>query len=166
MDTRTQEFYEHGSVEAAQRTEVDGVTLIRSTQGRFYAASASSPGTLYLLTGFSCQCAGFAYRQTCRHHRALMSALGWTETARESTPARPVLPKGPQGPKADPRRLPAPAKPSKQPEAEPLTVRCSFCNGVGSHPGTVSTGPTSWTYTNVTCEDCHGTGYRTMPNAA
>jgi hypothetical protein len=144
MDTRTQEFYEQGSVEAAQRIEVDGVTLIRSTEGRFYAESASTPGTLYLLTGFSCQCAGFAYRQTCRHHRALMSALGWSDEA--------------------PKRLPKP-KPAKT-DPEPLTVRCKGCNGVGSHPGTVSTGPTSWTYTNVTCEDCHGTGKVSSPLAA
>jgi hypothetical protein len=145
METRTQEFYEEASVDVAQRTEVDGVALIRSTQGRFYAASASHPGKLYLLTGFSCQCAGFAYRQTCRHHRALMTALGWTEEAPQRIPA----PK--QTPKADP---------------EPLTVRCGFCNGVGSHPGTVSTGPTSWSYTNVVCEDCHGTGRVPTPIAA
>jgi hypothetical protein len=136
MDTRTQEFYHGASVDVAQRTEVDGVTLIRSTEGRFYAESASHPGTLYLLTGFSCQCAGFAYRQTCRHHRALMTALGWTEEA----------------PQRLPKQVPVKADP------EPLTVRCTGCNGVGSHPGTVSTGPTSWTYTNVTCENCHGVG--------
>jgi hypothetical protein len=145
METRTQEFYDGASVDVAQRTEVDGVTLIRSTQGRFYAASASHPGKLYLLTGFSCQCAGFAYRQTCRHHRALMTALGWTEEAPQRIPA----PK--QTPKADP---------------EPLTVRCSGCNGVGSHPGTVSTGRTSWRYDNVVCDECHGVGVVTMPAAA
>jgi hypothetical protein len=145
MDTRTQEFYDGASVEVAQRTAVDGVTLLRSTAGRFYAESASQPGTLYLLTGFSCQCAGFAYRQTCRHHRALMSALGWTDEA----------PQRLQGPKYTPKT-----------EPEPLTVRCTSCNGVGSHPGTVSTGPTSWSYTNVTCEDCHGAGTVDMPHAA
>jgi hypothetical protein len=149
MVTRTQEFYEAASIVVAQRTEVDGVTLLRSTKGRFYAESASQPGTLYLLTGLSCQCAGFAYRQTCRLHRALLTALGWTQEA--------------------PKRLPAPKKPAPKPapaEPEPLTVRCGFCSGVGSHPGTVSTGPTSWTYTNVTCEDCHGLGVVMMPNAA
>ncbi len=36
-------------------------------------------------------------------------------------------------------------------------VRCDTCNGVGSHPATVSTG-TTWRYDNVTCEDCHGSG--------
>jgi hypothetical protein len=166
MVTSTQEFYDGASVDVAQRTEVDGVTLIRSTQGRFYAASASHPGKLYLLTGFSCQCAGFAYRQTCRHHRALMTALGWTDAARVSTSSQPVLPKGPQGPEADPRRLPTPKSEPPKADPEPLTVRCSFCNGVGSHPGTVSTGPTSWSYTNVVCEDCHGTGRVPTPIAA
>jgi hypothetical protein len=37
------------------------------------------------------------------------------------------------------------------------TTRCTTCNGVGSHPGTVAVGST-WRYDNVTCEDCHGTG--------
>jgi hypothetical protein len=145
MDTRTQEFYERGSVDVAQRIEVDGVTLLRSTQGRFYAESGSRPGTMYLLTGFSCQCPGFAYRQTCRHHRALMSALGWTEDA--------------------PKRLPTP-KPTPKVEPAPLEVRCSSCNGVGSHPATVSTGRGSWRYDNVTCDACHGAGRVTMPTAA
>jgi hypothetical protein len=151
MDTRTQEFHTEASVDVAQHIAVDGVTLLRSTQGRFYAASASTPDRLYLLTGFSCQCAGFAYRQSCRHHRALMTALGWTEDAPKRLPAKKPAPK-----KAEPD----PTTPA------PLEVRCSSCNGVGSHPATVSTGPHSFTYTNVTCDRCHGLGVVKMPTAA
>jgi hypothetical protein len=140
MDIRAQEFqefYAEGSVDVAQRIEVDGVQLIRGTNGRFYGESGSTPGTMYLLTGFSCQCPGFAYRQTCKHHRALMVALGWTEDA--------------------PKRLPV-TKPAPKVEPAPLEVHCSACHGVGSHPGTVSTGRSLWRYDNVTCDECHGVG--------
>ena len=50
-------------------------------------------------------------------------------------------------------------------ETGPVSVRCDTCNGVGSHPGTVSLGDT-WRYDNVTCEDCHGTGQRQDQSAA
>lgn len=51
------------------------------------------------------------------------------------------------------------------PDSRTNRVRCDTCNGVGSHPGTVSTGDT-WRYDNVTCEDCHGTGEHTERSAA
>jgi hypothetical protein len=71
-------------IEVEQYIVVDGVKLIRAASGRYYAESRSAPGTLWFLTGFSCQCPGFLHRQTCRHHRALMQALGWTRP--EPTP--------------------------------------------------------------------------------
>jgi DnaJ-class molecular chaperone len=46
----------------------------------------------------------------------------------------------------------------------PDPVHCPACNGMGTVPGTVSSGNT-WRYDNVTCDDCHGTGY-TLPAAA
>jgi DnaJ-class molecular chaperone len=46
----------------------------------------------------------------------------------------------------------------------PEPVKCPSCNGVGTVPGTVSTGRT-WRYDNITCDDCHGTGY-TLPSIA
>jgi hypothetical protein len=48
--------------------------------------------------------------------------------------------------------------------APPQPVSCPTCNGVGSVPGTVSMGKT-WRYDNITCDDCHGTGY-TLPAVA
>lgn len=51
---------------------------------------------------------------------------------------------------------------AEDPAPEP--VRCPSCNGVGTVPGTVSTG-TTWRYDNLTCDDCHGTGY-TLPAIA
>lgn len=65
---------------------VNGVKLLRATNGRYYAESASQPDRLWFLTGFSCQCPGFVHRQTCRHHRALMVALGWISDTPEPTP--------------------------------------------------------------------------------
>jgi hypothetical protein len=41
--------------------------------------------------------------------------------------------------------------------AEPQPILCETCRGVGTHPGTISTGR-SWAYVNVVCEECHGTG--------
>lgn len=43
---------------------------------------------------------------------------------------------------------------------EPCPVRharCAPCRGMGMHPGTVATGR-GWTYGQVMCEACHGTG--------
>lgn len=44
-------------------------------------------------------------------------------------------------------------------------VQCPTCNGLGTVPGTVSTGST-WRYDNVTCIDCNGTGQVRSPRAA
>ena len=53
---------------------------------------------------------------------------------------------------------PSPGSPT---EADPQPILCDVRRGVGTHPGTTSTGR-GWAYANVICEACHGTG-QAMP---
>lgn len=124
--------HQRADIEVEHHIVVDGVKLLRATNGRYYAESGRQPGRLWFLTGFSCQCPGFVHRQTCRHHRALMQALGWIDGAPDPESAGKSLP---------PDEL----------------ASCPTCHGSGSECGTVSTGR-SWTYASVTCATCHGTG--------
>ena len=39
--------------------------------------SVSCPGKLHYVTGLSCDCQGFASHGRCKHHSALLVALGW-----------------------------------------------------------------------------------------
>ena len=45
--------------------------------GAWFATSATDPGAVYHLTGFSCSCPGFVFHQRCSHHAALLGHLGW-----------------------------------------------------------------------------------------
>lgn len=59
------------------KAKAEGVTLIRDQDGRHFASSVSEPGKLHSVTGFSCDCRGFVSHSRCKHHAALLSALGW-----------------------------------------------------------------------------------------
>ena len=62
------------------KARVEGVRLYRDpADGRYYVSSASTPGRYYLLTGYSCECAGFCQHGHCKHYAALMAALGWID---------------------------------------------------------------------------------------
>jgi hypothetical protein len=62
----------------AAKARKEGVQLYRDTRdGRYYASSVSHPGKLHYVTGVSCDCPGFATHQRCKHHSALLLALGW-----------------------------------------------------------------------------------------
>ena len=73
---------------AKARTE--GVTLIKDRDGRHFASSVSQPGTLHYVTGLSCDCRGFVSRGRCKHHAALLSALGWLQGDPEPDPAMTI----------------------------------------------------------------------------
>lgn len=138
MDTFTHQYQE--SREAAIRrlaakARRQGVKLYRDAKdGRYYASSVSRPGLMHYVTGVSCDCAGFAEYARCKHHSALIVALGWLveDPAPEPEPAVTALP-------------------------VPMIV-CDTCDGRGSVHGTVPTGPTTWAYSDVVCPDCHGRG--------
>jgi hypothetical protein len=62
----------------ARKARKEGVQLFRdSRDGRYYASSVSHPGKMHYVTGVSCDCPGFATHQRCKHHSALLMALGW-----------------------------------------------------------------------------------------
>ncbi len=62
----------------ARKARAEGVQLFRDARdGRYYASSVSQPGKFHFLTGVSCDCQGFATHQRCKHHSALLVALGW-----------------------------------------------------------------------------------------
>jgi hypothetical protein len=65
----------------------EGIRLYRdSSDGRHYASSASTPGKLHYVTAYSCDCQGYAHHQRCKHHSALLSALGWISGEPDPTP--------------------------------------------------------------------------------
>ncbi len=67
-------------VRLAAKARTEGVQLFRDrSDGRYYASSASTPGTLYMVTGYPCECRGFVAHGRCKHYAALMAALGWIE---------------------------------------------------------------------------------------
>jgi len=72
----------------ARKARQEGVTITRDQDGRYFASSVSTPGKQYLVTGYSCDCPGFANRGRCRHHSALLSAMGWLDDA-DPEPPRP-----------------------------------------------------------------------------
>ncbi len=74
----------------AAKARRDGIRLYRDRSGRYFASSTSTPGTLHYLTGYSCDCQGFAAHQRCKHHAALMSALGWLQGAPEPDPGMTI----------------------------------------------------------------------------
>jgi hypothetical protein len=116
----------------AGKARTDGIRLFRDRAGRYYASSASTPGTFHFLTGYSCDCRGFMTHHRCKHHSALMVALGWIDD--DPTPEPPVT----------------------------IANTCSECQGQGQVSGTVSTGSTTWRYGSICCPDCHGSGETTV----
>ncbi len=119
----------------ATKARADGTKLFRDRAGRYFASSANEPGTLHFLTGYSCDCRGFMTHQRCKHHSALMAALGWLE--RDPEPEPPAM-------------------------STPITSICSECRGQGQVSGTISTGSTTWRYGSVCCPDCDGSGENTV----
>ena len=62
----------------ARKARAEGVQLFRDARdGRHYASSVSHPGKMHYVTGLSCDCQGFASHGRCKHHSALLVALGW-----------------------------------------------------------------------------------------
>ncbi len=129
--TAQPESREDALIRLADRARTSGVKLFQDrADGRFYASSRSQPGAFHRLSGFSCSCRGFVSHGRCCHLAALHAALGWLD--------------------------PEPETPEPTPAAS--STGCSSCNGTGTVPATVSTGPGKWAYGNETCSGCHGTG--------
>ena len=62
----------------AAQGAANGVQLFtEAATGARFASSASEPGVVYYVTGFSCTCRGFTHHQRCQHHATLLAELGW-----------------------------------------------------------------------------------------
>ena len=134
---QTRETRTDALVRLAAKARHEGVQLFRDrADGRYYASSASTPGTRYMVTGYSCECRGFVAHGRCKHYAALMAALGWIE-----------------------------GSPALTPEPQAVTATCRTCDGHGTHPATVAFGRTI-RFEDVTCERCHGTGQQAVTVAA
>ena len=72
VTTRAAETLEEARVRLAAKARQDGVTLTVEEDGRHYASSTSKPGQSHYVTGYSCDCPGFANRGRCRHHLSLI----------------------------------------------------------------------------------------------
>jgi hypothetical protein len=87
---RTQETLEDAMIRLADKARNEGVKLYRDAKdGRYYASSVSNPDTMHYVTGYSCDCAGFAQHGRCKHYAALMAALGWIQRP-EPEPTAPA----------------------------------------------------------------------------
>ena len=83
---RHTETVDEARVRLARNARQQGVTITRDQGGRHYASSVSTPGKRYLVTGFSCECCGFIAHGRCKHHSALLAALGWLQSDPETDP--------------------------------------------------------------------------------
>ncbi|MEJ7900502.1 MAG: hypothetical protein WKF63_01575 [Thermomicrobiales bacterium] len=72
------------------KAKAEGVKLLRDQDGRHYASSVSRPGTRHYVTAYSCDCRGFVAHQRCKHHAALLSALGWLQGDPEPDPGMAI----------------------------------------------------------------------------
>jgi len=88
VTTHAVETLEEARVRLAAKAEAEGVKLTRDQDGRHYASSTSKPGQSHYVTGYSCDCVGFANRGRCKHHSALLSSMGWLDDA-DPEPPRP-----------------------------------------------------------------------------
>ena len=64
--------------------------VVYCSDSEWFAPSRTRPGTLHRVTGYSCDCAGFARHQRCTHHAALLARLGWLP-AGDPEPPTPAL---------------------------------------------------------------------------
>ena len=83
---QVRETLEEARVRLATKARETGVQLRVDDQGRYWGSSTSQPGHWHALTGYSCDCPGFANRGRCRHHSALLEALGWLDDADPEPP--------------------------------------------------------------------------------
>jgi len=87
---QVRETIEEARVRLAAKARMDGVTLTVE-DGRHYASSTSKPGTRHYVTGYSCDCVGFIAHGRCKHHSALLSAMGWLDADPEPPKPGPAV---------------------------------------------------------------------------
>jgi hypothetical protein len=126
--TMERESHDAAVIRLAASPANRGVTVYRAGS-EWFAPSRTRPGTLHRVTGFSCDCRGFARHQRCGHHSALLSHMGWL----------PVI-----GPDPDPPAAPVAL-------AIP-TAPCPDCQGEGYRRMSTGGGLADWVM--VDCRRC------------
>jgi len=87
---RRQETTEQALSRLAGKARHEGVRLqLNPRTGQYFATSGTTAGKRYAVTGFSCECHGFATHGRCKHYAALMAALGFLPQSGEAAPADP-----------------------------------------------------------------------------
>jgi hypothetical protein len=90
--TMERESHDAAVIRLAGEAAARGVRVYRAGS-EWFCPSSSQPGTLHKVTGYSCDCRGFARHQRCSHHSALLSHMGWLPTVTgDPDPDPPVTP--------------------------------------------------------------------------
>ena len=123
----TRESHDAAVIRLAGEAAARGVRVYRAGS-TWFATSRTRPGTLHRVTGYSCDCAGFARHQRCTHHAALLARLEWLP-AGDPDPAPPAAPVA----------LAVPAAP------------CPDCQGTGHRRMSTGCGLGDWVYVDCRC---------------
>ncbi len=81
LDTRITETVDEARRRLAEKARESGVKVRIGSDGRFFVSSASRFGHEHFVTGWSCDCDGFARHQRCMHHSAVLACIGWLPDA-------------------------------------------------------------------------------------
>jgi hypothetical protein len=65
-----------------------GLRVFESPTGHWWCSSHSNAFHLHVVTGFTCDCAGFFHNGRCTHHSLLLEHLGWLPDVEEPAPCR------------------------------------------------------------------------------
>ena len=90
LDQTVVETEQHAMRRLLAKARTEGVKLGKDAEGRYWAASTSTPGVWYALTAVTCTCKGFAGHQRCKHLAALMAHLGWLTEDDQPEPPTPA----------------------------------------------------------------------------
>ena len=113
-----------------------------ATTGAWFATSATKPGAVYDVTGYSCTCEGFVYHGRCSHHSALLARLGWLPDVADVTPApTPITAAATVPCRACGGRGLDPACGGHPSPSGPVTCECERCDGAGRRPAPTLTRP-------------------------
>jgi len=96
--TGERETVDQAVIRLAGEAAARGVTVHRAGS-EWFAPSRTRPGTLHRVTGYSCDCPGFARHQRCTHHSALLAHMGWLPDP--EPPVSPVAMAAPSAPCPD-----------------------------------------------------------------
>jgi len=85
---RRVETFDERVIRLAQVARERGIKVYQEqSTGRWFATSASRPGTAHYVTAVSCTCEGFIFSGACSHNAALLAKLSWLPRVAGDEPA-------------------------------------------------------------------------------